>query len=240
MAKTNERKVRVQPEGKLLVDDLWLDAGEHALEEIARICLRKVGHKPSLEDFRQLLRSMLCGDLNDYFADAAEVKVTDVIFKAKQKPSVQRYKDGDAFAIPLGDGRYAFGRLLRFDRTVGSLIEVFRATSTRKTFRPSIVASGRLFHPVMVSDPECLKNSRWTVVASDDSYQFLKADEELEFTALRPPHWVAEKTFKKGAPARRISVNERRRMEANGQSDALRGPEYVEDRIREALKRGPR
>src|SRR5262249_51322648 len=141
--KTKPTKQRTTPEGKALVDDLFLNEGEHTLEEMSRRCEAELGHKPSLEDFRQLLGALLCCRLEEYFADGATTEVTDVIFKTKKKRPPQRYGAGDVFVIPLDRQRFAFGRVLRNEPKRGDLIEVFRETAARKAYRPSIVTSGR-------------------------------------------------------------------------------------------------
>jgi hypothetical protein len=236
--------MRTQPEGKLLLDDLWLDEGANTLRHIARRCEGELGYKPSLEDFRRLLRVLLGGELDEYFADGGTTEVTDVVFKTRKRPRAQRYKVGDVFAIPLDKDRYAFGRIMRdpaFGSRGGVLVETFRETSRTKTYRSSIVASGRLLHPRDVNPLRSLKNRRWTVVASDDAYQFSEADQELEFTGAPDdrrgfPRFTAKKPFAPGSPSRAITEDEWHRMVANGQSSGLGGPETLEDRIRAALK----
>jgi hypothetical protein len=231
---TKKTTPRIQPEGKLLLDDLWLNAAENALQHVARTCQRDVGHKPSLEDLRQLLCATLSVGLEDYFEDGATIDLTDIVFKTKKKPAAQRYKDGDVFAIPLGGGLHAFGRLIRTDKQVGTMIEVFRETSKRQAYRPSIITSGRMFHPVIASGLACLKAWRWTVVHSDPTYRLSKADAQLEFVypKERREGWFAGNPFDHTQPHRPISAEEAQNMTDN----ALLGPEDVESLIREALK----
>jgi hypothetical protein len=243
MTKPNDT-TRTQPEGKLLLDDLWLDEGANTLRHIAQRCEGELGYKPNLEDFRRLLRVLLGGELDEYFADGVTTEVTDVVFKTRKRPRAQRYKVGDVFAIPLDKDRYAFGRIMRdpaFGSRGGVLVETFRETSRTRTYRPSIVASGRLIHPTDVNPLRSLKNRRWTVVASDDAYQFPDVDQELEFTGTPDPRrgfppFTAKKPFAPGSPSRAITEDEWRRMEANGQSGGLGGPEGIEGDIRAALK----
>jgi hypothetical protein len=181
MAKKKQpSKQRTVPQGKALLDDIFLNEGERALEEMSRRCESELGHKPSLEDFRQLLDALLCVDLEDYFADGATIEVTDVVFVTKPKSPPQQHRAGDIFAIPLGDDRYAFGRVLHVKPQFGVLIEVFRETSPDAVCRPSIEASGRLFEPIFAS-PECLASRRWAVIQSDPAYRISKADARIDF-----------------------------------------------------------
>jgi hypothetical protein len=241
MTKT-KRTNRTVPEGKLLLDDLWLNEAENTLGDIARRCEQEFGHKPSLEDFRQLLQTVLCVELEEWFSDGANKDVTSVVFKTKKKPAAQRYKDGDVFAIPLDEERYAFGRILHDmpwgGQFIGTLLEIFRETSTSKKYRPSIVASGRLFYPRFEDPLACLKNRRWTVIASDDAYRFPEADQDLEFLVPDPRRrgFSGERPFSPGSPSRPLTEEEWRRMEANGQGGGIGRPEDLEERIRVALK----
>lgn len=240
MTKPGSNK-RDTPEGKLLLDDLWLNETENILQRIAQRCEQDFGHKPSLEDFRQLIETKLCVGLEDYFADGESVEITKVIFKTRKKPPTQRYQVGDTFAIPLGDRQYAFGRIMRdpaFRPTGGALVEIFRETSQTKAYRSSIASSGRLFYPTDVNPLSCLKNRRWTVVASDPSYRFSDEDLDLEFLMPDPPRfWVAVRPFAPGSPSRPVTEEEWRRMDVNGQNPGLGRIVDFEARIREALSR---
>jgi hypothetical protein len=234
--KKSERDV---PEGKLLLDDLWLNEAQTVLVDIARRCERDFGYKPSLEDFRQLLSTKLCVGLEEFFSDGEEIEVVTVVFKTRKRPPIQRYAVGDIFAIPLDKDCYAFGRIMRdpaFLPTGGPLVEIFRETSTTSAYRPSVAASGRLLYPTDVTALMCLKNRRWTVVASDESYQFPEADQELEFLFPDSRYWVAVKQFAPGAPSRPVTKEEWQRMDANGQNPGLVMPEDFEERIRKALR----
>lgn len=234
MAKSKPTEPRVQPEGKALLDDLFLNEGERVLEDMASRCERELGHKPSMEDFRNLLEVLLGAELERYFADCDTVELVEVVFKTRKKPRAQRYQEGDVFAIPLGDRLYAFGRVLRIKPKFGELIEVFRETSERKTCRRSITESGRLFHPVIVNGLTTIEVWRWTVVHSDSSYRLSEADAKLEFVYPKHPKkgWVAGNPFDHEQPHRLISAEEAQQMTDN----ALLGPEDVENLIRAALK----
>jgi hypothetical protein len=230
--------------GALLLDDWMMDAAHDEMLRFARLCKLRYGRKPTLEQFRRLLRVALRGHGEDYFADGKRIEVADVVFETKKRPAAQRYKEGDVFAIPLEKGRYAFGRIMRgpkLNYDPGLLIEVFRETSETMTYRPSIVASGRLLHPTFENPLMCFKNRRWTVVASDEAHGFAEADRELEFLVPDPPRrsWAAVKPFMPGAPSRPLPEEEWRRMEANGQHCASGGVEYLENRIRAALSKLP-
>src|SRR5262245_56015146 len=116
----------------LLLDDRWYDAAYDALLQMARTSEREYGRKPTLEEFRRLLAVTLGANAKDYFADGDTTAVTEVIFKTKKKPRTQPYDEGDVFAIPLGDGQYAFGRILRLKRNHGVImIEIFREISKK-------------------------------------------------------------------------------------------------------------
>lgn len=235
------KRPRTQPEGKLLLDDYWLNEAEVVLRGIAEECEREYGHKPSLEDFRQLLETKLGVGMEDYFEGCDRTVLVKIVIKTKKGPTKQAHKVGDIFAIPLGNGRYAFGRIMKDDwknvALVGTLVEIFRETSDTRRFRPSIFSSGRLLHPTNISTYEAITNRRWHVVASDDAYRIPERDLSLEFTILDPSReWAARKPLALGSPSRSLTEEEWRRMEANGQSGGLGNVEALEDRIRAALK----
>jgi hypothetical protein len=184
--KTKPAEQRTTPEGKALLDDLFLNEGERTLEEMSRRVESELGHKPSLEDFKSLLEVLLGGELERYFADCETVDLVEVVFKTRKKSRAQRYQVGDVFAMPLDDGRYAFGRVLRIKPKFGVLIEVFRETSGRRTYRGSIVMSGRLFESVFVDDLP-LERRRWVVVHSDPEYRVSENDASVPFSGLGHP-----------------------------------------------------
>lgn len=219
-----------------LLDDWWYDAAYDTLRQMGQTCERSFGRKPTLEEFRQLLSVTLCVNAEDYFADGNVTEVTDVIFKTKKKPRAQPYQEGDVFAIKLDDAQYSFGRVLRFQKNIGMIIEIFRETSPTKKYKPSIVASGRLLYFLMTGGDRCIKNRRWTIVHRDDFYKISDADAALEFlfpdTHLsRRGEWVAWNLFKPRSKSRPATEEDKRRL-ADG---AYALPETVEESIRKAL-----
>jgi hypothetical protein len=224
-------------QGKLLLDDWWLDASHNAMLDMARVCQKQMGHKPTLEDLRQLLEVRLRVSADEYFSDGGTIEVLEVVFKTKKKRAAQPYREGDVFAIPRGDDLYAFGRILRTDEKNGEVIEVFQQTATSKVYRASIVASGRMFYPAIVSGTECFKPWRWPVIHSDPDYRISEADARLEF--VYPPGsagWTAANPWDKPRTFRPVTEEERQYITSN----ALYGPEDIENRIRAALKLVPK
>jgi hypothetical protein len=185
--KTKPAGQRTIPNGKALLDDIFLNEGEHTLEEMSSRVEGELGHKPSLEDFKSLLEVLLGGELERYFADCETVDLVEVVFKTKKKPRAQHCQVGDVFAIPLDPRRYAFGRVLRIKPKFGVLVEVFRETSERKTYRPSIVTSGRLFEPLFVNDLLTFECWRWIVVQSEPDYRISDKDASIPFGGLGHP-----------------------------------------------------
>jgi hypothetical protein len=172
----------------VILGDEPLDLTYDFLKQLAQVYQEGCERKPTLEEVRTLLEMVLINAGEEHVGDLAEREVSAVTIKTAKKRKSQPYKQGDVLAIPIEGGRFAFGRLMLVSKLDGMLIEVFREVSDRKEFRPSIVKSGRLFHPMrflgnLRAGGDGIKCWRWTVVAPNSDYAMTDEDWAMEFKA---------------------------------------------------------
>jgi Immunity protein 26 len=224
----------------VILGDEPLDLTYDFLKQLAEVYQDGCERKPTLEEVRTTLEMVLINAGEEYVGDLAVREVTAVTIKTAKKRKSQPYKQGDVLAIPIEGGRFAFGRLMLVSKSRGMLVEVFREVSDRKQLSPSILASGRLFHPLrflanLRAGGDGIKSWRWTVVASDDGYAMTEKDWALEFKAPDPRGgWSAINM--RDNKFYQLSDDQAARME----DTQFWSIEDVEDRIVEELKREER
>ena len=220
----------------VILGDEPLDLTHDFLKQLAEVYQEGCQRKPTLEEVRILFETVLKSAGEDHLADLAEREVTTVTIKTAKKPKSQPYKQGDILAIPIYGGRFAFGRLMMVSKPLGLLLEVFREVSDQKELRPSIISSGRLFHPArfltgLPDGRNALKSWRWSVVASDDGYVMTEKDWAMEFKAHDPRGgWCAVNL--RDNSSRPLASAEAEGMEPS----AFSNPEDIEKRILQELK----
>ena len=166
------------PPGKegATIGDEGLSETYRFLRRLSALYEEALGRKMSVDDFQATLElSLRTNGDESLFSGLEEREVTAVALKIAKRPRRQKYQPGDIFAIPLGDGQFAFGRIMSLSKR-GDLVEIFRYTSDGITDSPEIVKSGRLFHPIYVSGLEVFQDWTWKIVASDPDY----APEDLD------------------------------------------------------------
>jgi hypothetical protein len=222
------------PAGTLLLEDRWLNEMGDWLTRTAEACEKVFGRKPTIEDLRTLMATVLKANAPErWFADGDRQVVKDVIFKLSARPSIPRQlQPGDVLAIPLGTLGYAFARVMYVERGNYELIEVFRKQSAKPRPDRDVVVSGRLFHPVFVSQLDFIESGRWTVVATDADYRVREDDRGLEFAGVPGGEWSAITPLDPGRPPRRLRPGEKDGMVL----EAVEAPAEVEDQIRKALR----
>ena len=220
----------------IIVGDDALDAGHDFLRKLSELYAEGLDRKPTLAEVMNVLESGLKSSGSEFISDLEERAVTGLTVKTTAKRREQPHKVGDIFAVPLDEDLFAFGRIMYQTKTSGMLIEVFRGTSASKSFRPSIIDSGRLLGPIrMTGGRGCLRNWRWTVVASDDSYKIHDTDLSTEFSYANPVGgWCAVRFGSNDV--RPVTDEEAKLLEDGG---FLR-PEQLEERIRQELRQQSR
>lgn len=221
----------------VILGDEPLDLIYDFLKQLADVYVEGCKRKPTLEEVRTLFEMVLKSAGDEYIMDLVEREVTAIVVNTKKKRKSQAYKQGDVLAIPIEGKRFAFGRLMLVNKLDGLLLEVFREISERKDPRPTVLTSGRMFHPVrfvpsLYVGGNVIKSWRWTVVTSDNDYAMTAEDMALEFKA-HDSHggWCA--VDMQNNTVRALTDQEAKGMEWSGFACA----EDVEQRIAEELKR---
>lgn len=213
-----------------MVGDEAQDVTHDFLRQLSELYREQFGRGPTLEEVRLLLETGLRVSGPELLADMEDRRVVQAVFKTQKKPRDQAFKVGDVFAIPLGGGRVAFGRVMMLDKMRGLLVEVFRKVGRSIEGEPGVTTSGRLFHPILAS-VAALRSWRWIVVASDPDYRLSAEDAALQFSARGPRSgWVVVDL--PGKIVRTIDEEEAGRMEPGW----IWPVDDIEARIREASR----
>ena len=216
----------------MLLDDRWLNQVEEWLGTTASFCERAYGRKPSIEDLRTLVATVLSVGSPDWFSDGDRRVVKTVTFETAARPALpKKLLAGHILALPLGRRTYAFARVMKTEPEwlIGVIIEVFRKLANAPLYDPTVLASGRLFRPLCINHVSCVRSGRWQVVGLDKAYRVPKADERLEFPAAPSGTFTAVLPFRGGELGRKLSTKEFWAL-----SDAVDVEvEVVEKRIRE-------
>jgi len=225
--------------GKLLLDDKWLNQAEAYVDRLGRTCVEEYGTRPSLEDFRQLLRTVLAGGVEEWFADGQDVRVEDVTFKLgkiRRSPGEPRKcLPGDVYAFKLAKGRYAFLRVMHVEPSEEMLVEVFGVFADIPDFTSTVAKGPRLFdYPVFVFDSEIVNGSRWTLVERNRSYKVSEDDKRLEFSTLHRGKWAVVTPLGSRGEPRRIPAEEVKRY---GRTTIMQ-VEDLESDIKKAYRAG--
>ena len=119
-----------------------------------------VGRKPKLAELIRNLEDALRFTAHEHLDDFGELEVKQLSAKTAKRKKRQDYSVWDYFAIPLGSGDYAFGRIIW--KGFAHLISVLDVVSDRIKSARELGDAGALFH-VFVT-PEAWADWRWKVL----------------------------------------------------------------------------
>lgn len=151
--------------GAVIGDDP-LDETAAFWRRLADLYQEGLGRKPTLEELRLLLQTSLSVAPDEFFDGLDEKRITGVSIKTAKAPKRRKYALGDVFAIPLGDGRYAFGHVIYVDKNKWMFVEIYSQTSQSKRSTQEILNSPRLYKAVWINDLDSERNRLFEVVGS--------------------------------------------------------------------------
>lgn len=167
----------------VMLGDQAFDLAYYFLKELAQAYQQQFQRNPSLEEVTVLLQISLYANGSDLVAGLERKLVTNVSVKTISKKKDQPFATGDIFAVPLGDGRFAFGRILNTNPTLGHLVEIFREVGRGSPQPPERMK--RLFGPVPVLGL-AWKQWRWPIVSHREGYEMTPEDTATEFVSGSP------------------------------------------------------
>jgi Immunity protein 26 len=183
----------------VMLGDEAFDLTYDYYNRLSELYKEKHNRSVTLEELRSLLQTSLRVAADAYLEDFDTTKVTDVTIKTQSKTRKQPHKPGDLFVIPLGDGYFAYGRIMQPNTAMGLLVEVFSEVSRGVKDSIELIDSSRLFHPVyMFTTP--FDKWEWQIVESDPDYVCEDCD-ELEFVMGDPTTGYRIVQGKKKRPA---------------------------------------
>jgi hypothetical protein len=144
-----------------LVGDGPLDAVEHFLRTISQEYQSDQGRKPDLNELIKLLSLVLRERSDEFTRDCDELEVIGFSVKTKARPKKRTLRIGDVFAIPLGDGKYAFGILT----PQSGFAEFFKLVSVTMPSIRELKNTSRFRLPVMFST-EALERRQWKILGN--------------------------------------------------------------------------
>jgi hypothetical protein len=155
---------------EVIIGDEGLDETYHYLRRMGELYREALSRTMTIEEFKTTLEISLRTNGDDtLFSGFEEREVVAVTIKLGKRAKRQKYQVGDLFAIPLGEGKFAFGRIMSVSKD-GSIVEIFRYVSDGIRESPDIGKSGRLFHPIYISATELFQTGQWRIIASDTNY----------------------------------------------------------------------
>jgi hypothetical protein len=131
------------------------------------------------------LEAVLGSSLEKYVSDGTSTELLAVSPRVKARPARQPYRVGDVFAMPLGDGTYAYGRLLSDIRLrdLGMLVGVYDFRSRGVVPPARVLGRPYLFEHFYCGD-EGWKSWRWRIIGHADlregEFAFPRHKEGLE------------------------------------------------------------
>ena len=170
------------------IGDEVMDRTYDYLERLAALYREGLKRPMTVEELQAVLSLALrvIGD-ERIFHQFGEKKVESVVIKAVKRPKRQEYAVGDIFALPLGKGKYAFGRIMNL-ADGWDLVEIFAYTARTPQYTPAIAGSGRLMLLLLGSPREYFDDWAWKVIQSDPDYTPSELA-KLRFVMGTPGHY---------------------------------------------------
>lgn len=166
-----------QTEDGLTLGDAPLDLLHAAVRELAGAYRAAVERPPTLAEVERLVRVVLAACTPEHVQDLAGKEVAAVSIKTRKAASKHKWAVGDAFAVPLPDGSYGFGRIVACPAAATAVVELLRHRASVPLAGPDALSSGRIFAPVYVHALHTFEVGRWPIFGHDPGFRAPDHDE---------------------------------------------------------------
>lgn len=179
-----------QGDVELIVGDDPYDALSEALDRIVQAYEEEWERKPTLEELIHSFEVVLGADMERYVKEGDTLELVALKAKTKKRRKSQPYKVGDFFAIPLEDGRYAFGRILSdiLEEEMGMLVGIYNIVSRRILSPEELRNLPWMFTPFYCSD-QGWTSWRWRIIGhlpiAEDEFEYPLFKQGTDFSGWK-------------------------------------------------------
>jgi hypothetical protein len=160
-----------QTEDGLTLGDAPLDVLHAAVRELAGAYQEAVDRPPTLAEVERLVRVVLAGCTPEHVQDLVGKEVSAVTIKTKKAATKHKWAVGDAFAVPLPDGTFGFGRVVWRVNDGEAVVELLRHRARVPLAGPDALSSGRIFPPVYINAHHTFETGRWPIYGHDPGFR---------------------------------------------------------------------
>jgi hypothetical protein len=152
---------------ELIQGDAPYDILGDTFEQLAQEYEEEWDRKPTLAEIVYAIETVLAASIDKYASDGDELEIVDLAVKTKKRRKSQSFRVGDFFAIPLGDGLYAFGRILSDleANDLGMLVGIYDRVSKRILSPMELKRTEFMVTPFHCTD-EGWKTRRWKIIGN--------------------------------------------------------------------------
>ena len=169
--------------GRAWVGDDPLDASADYVQAVAAAYRNQFKRGPTVQELLRLLELTLLVYGQELLSGLRGKEVVAMTPRMRPKPKSRKYKVGDYFAVPLGNRRFGYGRIVWTSDRMGPLAEFYDLVTSdlapvseaRRSPRP-------LFHTYF--EDAKLKQGKWPVIGS--APLSLTADQLPRFVMAHP------------------------------------------------------
>jgi hypothetical protein len=212
---------------KVTLGDESLDILGEAFQAVTRAYVQEWKRKPTLAEILQTIEMVLVTRLEEYASGGDSLELVTLLAKTKKRRKSQPYKVGDFFAVPLGGGKYAHGRILSNSRPkMGFLVGIYNQVGERILTPEELQGSAFMFPPLYCG-PDVWKTWRWRIIGHG---------------TIQPGEFIYPK-FKEGYPGFGWRIRDENAVYPATEEEVrnleyatLWAPKRVEDRIRYYLE----
>lgn len=146
-------------DGDKVLGDGPLDSAEEFLRAVAAEYVEDQGRRPTLDELLTIISRVLGRGTAEFVDDGENIQVIGVMAETKRQSGKRSIAAGDVFAVPLGDGRIAFGRLT----PQLSFVEFFDAVAEEGDQSEKWRSAPLVRFPFLI-DVKPIEKGRWKIV----------------------------------------------------------------------------